>query len=645
MKMNRRNLLKLIQKLNSEKRYYTARECAQLLDMGVSTFKSELKEINAVLKHHGADIRSRSGKGNGYTLVISDDSLFERYLNEILPEQTKNEAPGFTSRDKRVSYLIIRFLGKESFHKSDDLAEQIGLSRTQLSADLALVRKELASYGIELKSVPGYGLHAVGEEDRIRACLGSTLLKNERSHFDLGEEPVQYPHSVLVQIRKILKQVFREMHIRETMAVMDSLGISLVVQYYRVQDRQLIRYSEAAAAEIMAMPEYGLACRIAERIQKQLHAVYEQSELCYMAVHLSTKAIPFLEVVSADADALVSEMLEEAHRLQGIDLSDDDQYRQMLRLHTSDLLKRIRYGTKIHHPLFADVSWQLIEAYDIAAVFASVIDKRLGFLLTPEETGYYAMHTAIALDRKRTVRRNVLLVHAGLRSNTQLLRYSFEKKFHDLTERLDICDVIELPKTDLSQYDAVFSTVDIPAAGKMKKLPIHTISPLIKGSDRQLVRDVLTSDGLEDRLGKYFPQNLFRYAEETAGREELIHAMCMYAESFGLNPEDFESSVRQRARFGHTVYDNAVFLHPLKRMGDRPFIAVTVFDRPIQWDTERVHMILLGSFSQNELYESSRILQALSVFLNDRTMVSDAVSQHSYKTLLNILQRAAKAAR
>lgn len=637
-KMNRKSLLKLVKTLNSEKRNYSSAECAEILDMGVSTFKSRMKEINSELRRNGALIESKSGKGNGYTLRIFDRKTFDRYLKEILPEQAKKERPDFTSREKRIRYLTIRFLEKDCFHKSDDLAESLGLSRTQLSNDLAMVRQELGSYGIELKSVPGSGLHAVGEEGRIRACLANALMKNERSHLPVEDDQNLYPQSVLYRIHYILRDFFKETHYQLTAENIDSLGISLVVQYYRIKEGCRIVYGEETIREIKALPDHAFAGRLAERISKELRISFDESEICYMTIYLNTRSFSLLEVNSPEADDLVSEMLDRLVRIRAIDLRDDEHYQQMLRLHTAELLKRIRFGTKMSHPLVTDVSIKLLEAYDTAAVFASVIYERYGYLLSEEETGYYALHTEIALDRRRVNQKNILLINADTRSNTELLRYSFEKKFHDQVRRLDICDVIDLKKRNLGEYDAVFSTVDMPVSPAGIRMPVYRISALISGKEKDLVRKVLSSEAIMDSQGIDFRPELFFDDIDASDRGKVIHEMCGRIAAVESVPEGFEDSLVVREQYGRTVFPaGAVFLRSLERTGEKTILSAAVFSHPVDWNGEKIQMVLIGSFSRTDTKSCSGLLKALSIFLNDRKLVSGAISACSYGSLTEIL--------
>jgi len=51
-------------------------KCAKLINVSTSSFRKELSDVNALLKGYGVQIVGKSGKGNGYQLVIHDEPLF-----------------------------------------------------------------------------------------------------------------------------------------------------------------------------------------------------------------------------------------------------------------------------------------------------------------------------------------------------------------------------------------------------------------------------------------------------------------------------------------------------------------------------------------------------------------------------------------
>ena len=105
--------------------------------------------------------------------IISQDDLLmlEVYdyteLERILSGSLKQESD-FNSSSKRIAYLLKRLIESTSPLLIDDLAEEVGVSRSTLNKDLKQVKSLAESYSITISGKPNRGLEVLGSELNLR---------------------------------------------------------------------------------------------------------------------------------------------------------------------------------------------------------------------------------------------------------------------------------------------------------------------------------------------------------------------------------------------------------------------------------------------------------------------------------------------
>ncbi|MBR3343176.1 MAG: PRD domain-containing protein [Solobacterium sp.] len=630
--MIRKDLPALLTRL-AETKTMSAKECADAYGVSVSTYKNGLGELNGSLKRYGVQIVSRSGRGNGYSLEIYDRDKYTRYLNELLSR--RNSETSYASQDKRVFWLIRTFLTDCRFHKSDDMADELGLSRSRFSDDLKLARKEMERFGITLKSVPNYGLKAEGEEADIRACLSYHLLQNEREHFNGLSAADMYPHSVMAQLEKIVLSEFQKRKIPYTAVSIDNLRINLVVAYYRVKAGNIIRYDEQKKEMIRNLPEYELACEIADRIMKSRQIVLPEDEVCCIAVHLTARSIPEIDYENSEMNSLAGQILDDIKDVYQIDLTDDENLRRMLIVHTTMMLKRLQYGTTLTNPMVTDVSSGLLEAYELAVTACSTIRQRYPYVTDNWEIGFYALHFEIALDKKRRKQKKVLLVSADARGNKQLLKYYFEKKFGHMIDSLDVCDVAELAVRDLSGFDVLFSTIRL--SDDRLTIPVIRIQQKLTEKNETDIRRILSEQDRSVDIKNVFPPELFFARSEAEDLPALLDEACSHLQGHVRISAGFAQRLRERTHTGRILYGKGILFIPVTDAeAEQTRICITTLKKPFPYQESKVRTVLTGCFAAGETAENSMIYAFLSDLLSDEKKTDALAYIQSYQQFLRL---------
>ena len=146
----------VIDSLYREKGYLDGDELASSLDISTRTLRDIIKDVREHVEQYGATI---SYKNNfGYRLEVHQKTLFESFLAQ---EKKNIENMRFDypiTSDERCDYIIRRFLLSSTPVKSDDLCEELGISKTTFAQDLRQVKQTLYRYELHAEVQAKKGL-------------------------------------------------------------------------------------------------------------------------------------------------------------------------------------------------------------------------------------------------------------------------------------------------------------------------------------------------------------------------------------------------------------------------------------------------------------------------------------------------------
>ncbi len=641
------DVYKLIHALMSDSASFNSEKCAELLKISSSTFKKELSFLNRDLKKQGVQIVGKSGKGNGYHLEINDQETFQNYFNEILPKQIikERETLDYSVQENRVSYLAHILLQSEEWIKSSEFIESMYVSKNQLTNDLNIVRNLLSQFEIKLVHKPHYGLKAVGEEYNIRLCLASILNQNISLNdlTDIKTKDKESNLNVLDLIAKIIVTKCSDFGYELSSMILDSLVVHLYIAYKRVLNNQILQLKEDYKEEIRQDNAFALATSIVIQMQSELNIQFYDDEVYYVTIHLSSKRTAGDDISHANKESmsLVDKMIKKIFQQYSIDFSANLDFKLMLALHVTPLLQRVKYHINLQNPLLFEIKEHFIVPYELAVCCASIINEEYACSLTEDEIGYFALHIKVALGQVSNVRKkDVLLVCSTGRGSAQLLKYQFMEQYKDSINRVECCDVLEIELKDLSNYDAIFTTVPLGKVGENIQVPVFLIDSLGFDTNRNEIKKFLDSfdpDNLE--MIKYFPRELFFGIVDAENKEELIEQLCNRIGKVYNLPADFKELVMHREKLANTNFGSEVaFPHPSKVVTSVTFISVALLKHPIDWGSGKVKLVLLSSFEKGFVKNNQDVFKVISSMISDKKYVDMLMLDPTYETLVKIIR-------
>ena len=195
----------------------TSSEVETILGVSNKTARKMIALLSDEIAEHGAKIEAKPGKG--YQLEIWDRKVFEEYLDHFQDLETGDI-------ENREEYLIRLFLETDGYLKTEDLMEEMYVSRKMISKALKEVEVFLEEYGLEIQRRPHYGMKVVGRESDFRRCLSELASEYDQT-------------TVKAEIKTAVKEIFQKYGIK-----MPEFSINTFLNYMQISVDRFLKGKE-----------------------------------------------------------------------------------------------------------------------------------------------------------------------------------------------------------------------------------------------------------------------------------------------------------------------------------------------------------------------------------------------------------------
>lgn len=580
--------------------------------------KNIISRINEELLPY-AEIRSTS---LGFFVLHVYDSLRFRELRDRL---LYGSGELNTQRD-RISSILLRMLNKDDYIRIDDLAEELFVSRRQLSKDLNLVRTHLEENGLKIVSVPHYGMKVEGDETKRRIALAHVFTAMSRTgkiDYQWVEEPELYK-----LIRITLRDTFFKLHSK----ISDYYFMSLVFHVYASVLR--VKNGFTISPEDNDYPTGESAKYAAEEILKhvteQTGIEFPESEICYLAAHLHAKSISFCVSSSRDHETItaVHSFLKNIDSRFGTEFDKDTDLINRLVIHMIPLRTRLYYGFQTKNVLMDIIYKDYLFEFLLARDSAGVLEKVFGVKLSEDEIGYIALNIGLSRRENHLIRDcRVLLVSGNGTALTDTLKHQLVDDLRISENSIDICSRWNLHYQTNEDYALVISTVPLYTN---QKVPVYRCGWTLNENDIDTLRNII-SDIIEPPLLYLFcPRELFMGETRFETGEEAIGKMLDHIQRVKGTDESFSEAISSsRAIF----VGDTVLLASDRIDQDSIWACTAVNSRKIAWDTEHEIQVIIILSMKEGLYEEPRLVtKALSKLISNPKAVQDLEKHPDFRT-------------
>lgn len=463
---NERQILHLLIK---KEKAVSAAELARLTNVSKRTVYYSLNNLRHLFKQMGAD--DFEARADGFCLTESQRLAAQSRLAKENTQLTKKD---------RISYIICAAICAVRPLRLKTLQEKFGLSRNIIFSDLSDVKKELASFQLELLNSRQAGYYVQGD------------LLLMRTVFQL-------------HISRLISNAPREQ--------LDFFNADDVADYMqkmcRLSDKLALGLTEESLLEIVYLllmihskPRSGSMSIIdAELIQKtrELHMVNEvfadlqEHERIYLAICMmnfsngSTYADMWTEEI--ELWECTKRLIDTFEILACVSFENKQDLLHAIYMHMK--LSCYNYRNMVPHinPLREDIQQNYSELYCMTKSCCERMMQDFPYPVDADEIAYLTLHFGVAMHKasRQAEVAHVLITCPSITTSAQLLRAEIQTKFNNIIVE-DVVRAGEINDYPANQkIDFVISTVAFDC-----RYPLIRVNPILTNEDKANIAILMT---------------------------------------------------------------------------------------------------------------------------------------------------------
>lgn len=596
--------------------------------LSLRSIQTDIAEIKETIKEHGLYIENNK---NCICMSITNQETANIFMNSIIQDYNLNQF--FEDQSSRISYIISRLLDSNDYLKSADLADEMYISRSQISNDIKLAKNMLSSYHLTLISKPYYGIKIIGKENDIRNYIIQEKLKIKNLVCDEITHSFS-SHEHIDDINNIVIKILTHSHYIISDIALQNLILHIVTAVNRIKSGHLIHMDS-----LNISPVYAHVIEISKNILEKCADIYNfefnDDEIFFLALNLYGKReFDKQEFITDEINNLVFLSLYKIKEIFGLDFTSNLNLRISLGLHILPLLTRINTNMQLRNIMTFNIKQKYTLAYDLASTFTNTIipsDKKI----LDDEIAYVALHFVNYIDENSPQKKKRMLIISSLRrSETILLQNNILRNFPSIKE-VKIIPKNSLSTTNVNNYNVICTTENDIFINNNK---IQKISYFLNGTDIKKIELLLDGfNGPKDILD-CFSEDLFYYGDAPS-KNAVIKWLYEMAYKQGLADEKLYHSIMNHENVTSTYFGNYLAIpHPEIFLSETSFISVAILPKPILWDDEYVDIVFLVSIQKNNP-NAFKLWSYLSFLISNNTTLEEIKKEPTFQNLSKVISK------
>ena len=596
--------------------------------LSLRSIQTDIAEIKETIKEHGLYIENNK---NCICMSITNQETANIFMNSIIQDYNLNQF--FEDQSSRISYIISRLLDSNDYLKSADLADEMYISRSQISNDIKLAKNMLSSYHLTLISKPYYGIKIIGKENDIRNYIIQEKLKIKNLVCDEITHSFN-SHEHIDDINNIVIKILTHSHYIISDIALQNLILHIVTAVNRIKSGHLIHMDS-----LNISPVYAHVIEISKNILEKCADIYNfefnDDEIFFLALNLYGKReFDKQEFITDEINNLVFLGLYKIKEIFGLDFTSNLNLRISLGLHILPLLTRINTNMQLRNIMTFNIKQKYTLAYDLASTFTNTIipsDKKI----LDDEIAYVALHFVNYIDENSPQKKKRMLIISSLRrSETILLQNNILRNFPSIKE-VKIISKNSLSTTNVNNYNVICTTENDIFINNNK---IQKISYFLNDTDIKKIELLLDGfNGPKDILD-CFSEDLFYYGDAPS-KNAVIKWLYEMAYKQGLADEKLYHSIMNHENVTSTYFGNYLAIpHPEIFLSETSFISVAILPKPILWDDEYVDIVFLVSIQKNNP-NAFKLWSYLSFLILNNTTLEEIKKEPTFQNLSKVISK------
>lgn len=623
---------KIVEMLLENSNGMTGEELASRLGVSSRTIRSDIKDIQKLLKDSDSSIIALPSKG--YQLSTKEN--FEGLLNLI--DDIKESSLG-TVNDRQV-FILERLLECSLQDKAIthmDLADETFTAISTFKSYLPGVKQLLAEYSLEIVQYKTDGVILRGDEYELRRCTVDRLLVSNNDKL----KKVVFEKCDIDVIKDILHHTLSLENMKLTDTSRNKLCYQTALIIQRGFRKKNINYSASMAHRLEGTFEYSVAKEIIDKIFFRTGIDLSFSETYYLTqcLLLSTKLGTDENVIDESYEnGLVDDILQVIKQTVELDFTEDQFLKDGLALHLRIAITRVQFNMSIRNELLVSTKKDYPLAFQISVIAAKVIKQKAFVEFNENEIGYIALHFAAALSRnsikeKRECKNVGLVCSAGL-GVSMLLRAKIEEYFQNRINIVWVVPAYEIKKVDLSSVEYILSTVSLDDVDSSILIKVNH---MLRTDDIVRIEHIMfekSGVSTETILGLFDKKN-FYIDMDFSTKEECINFLADQGIKHGIMNEEIKQSIFEREEMSSTaIGDFAAVPHPIGTDQAMSSVSIMILNNPVMWGGMPVKVIFLLNINTGQASFWEKIFQKLYEYIKQKGGISSMLQHKSYDIFL-----------
>lgn len=633
--LNERNI-RTLRYLLDHTGYATSNDIAAEIQVSVRTMKTILRNLGDEVTMYGCVLEVK--RGVGYRLQITDEEAFQP-LRASLQDIHVDKLP--TTKKERENYIIRKLLSVDYPIRLDDLADELYVSRNTISLDIREVRRIIKGYDMHIEQNAN-GIYIDGTEIRKRVCINDFFFQDTADKFYVQDNMMfssTYNQSEIRYIREALLHVLNDHNIRFSDMSIQNMVVHIMIGIRRCRFYQYVQIDEELKTEVMNCDEYQAAYELKEKIEEQLHVVYPQDEIIYMAMHIISKSIarnPDVQLVTRQENMqLLQEICCSVRQVYDIDIEKDQELYQFLSLHIPAMVRRIRLQMTMRNPLYIEHLRHYPYAVEISLMASDIIERQMHVTVDENEFAYLVIYFNLALNRQHgRSKKRLILVSGYGRPEMILTLNALNESFKGFLDEIVTCDAFELGQFSFKEQDIVVTTVPIMT---QLEVPMLYIQDSVEKYHNEILALLKSNTSSHVNYATYMPREFFAAQVSCKSRKDVHEYLRMMLQS-KLSPAAAKRICTSIYELGNEVGNEVALLHTHAHSG-MPFIAFLCLKNPIIWKRREVkYVFLLHVHSEKDMELKAGLYEAVASWCDHKAKIQHFEKSQTYADFLETMK-------
>ena len=629
----KRRILNILIENYSNRELTISSRLAAELGISTKTVQKEIAALNMDMSDYGIRIETVSGKG--YHLIVKEEKRLKEFLQKAAEEaQIVEESTNEMQRAYRIIAILIL---RNRVILSDEIANELHISRSRLSGDLKIVKEILMRYSLEVSARKKQGICVSGSEQDRRMCLIREKINCasyiKESRLAIGQERIS---DIVVEELSAKKYRISDRALEQLIVYLE-LTLARISRCCRIEEIE-----EDIALETWV--EYAIAEEIMQKLQKKGNLEIGRRETEYLAIFIhSHKIYRESDFVAEEIGSFLQNGLELLKSHYGIDLTGDISLRTRLSAHLVPMIVRAKNHMLLTNDLQESIRRSMPIPFEMAVFLSDLIQKRFNICLNDDEKGYLALHFYVSLE---TVRKNdsgiqVLILTSYRNCESLMLKYNFQRHFGEQIQNVDILQTESAVIWDMEKYNIFLTTTELHEE-ILERLPVEPvrISYYLNREDCEKIEALICGSNRKERLQEYFRKELFLLEDHPSDKEELLKRMCQCLERLHPQKEDLYAAVLKREQMGSTAFGEILALpHPDHIFADQTDVVTACLKNPVDWDGRQVRLVFLINVAAGQNEDMEGIYDFIAWLIQDHGRPRSFLGKSTHDALKLLIEQ------